>query len=867
MNAMKKIYSIIFAAAAIFAASSCQEEIVEPDLGTQENESMTITAGFGAETKTVLDGLKTYWTEGDQISVFDYDPDANSRRFSIDETATTFEDGKAASATFKYDGEFVWPQNDQPDPLIVALYPYQENAYCDFFDAENNCITGLEIPAEQVALADGFDATATFALAASTYSNKDNLHFTNLYSLLRITIDEEGVQQVKVEFTGGNIAGEAKVQLDLTEGETPVFNGGTLSVTEKGTNVVTLTCQDGFTQDEDYYIAIAPVTYTNIKVYLDDVLVKDTTPAQPKTLEPNTVYNIKDLDQPDDRGLSFPKAEYTAFLGNEFTAPVVSSEIEGATDGVTYSSSEEEVATVDENTGAVTILAVGETVITATAPQTTEYNEATATYTLVVSEKADRELQFSETSVTVTLGDTFTAPELTGTTEGVTYASSNEEVATVDGEGNVTIEGAGETTITASADANETHLAGSAEYTLTVNKAERTLTFSASTFTATVGDSFTPPILTGTPDPSGVKYTSSNTGVATVDENTGAVELVGAGETTITASIEATAEYLADEVTYTITVNSPDVWGICGTFNDWNTVNVASLTYVGDGWYEATDVAIYKDDEFKFVKDNSWDYSLGVNAVVEESKETELNEGNDNNIKVAKNGKFTVRLNPTTKVFTIVCTEENTEDVTVTFDVQRDWNQVNLHLWVDYEGNDNDITLTGDWPGVVLTKNASGKYEYSISAQYIGQRIGYILSNNGNNQTSDATVNLSHSGNELTIEALPDPDVTYDLYLDVTQCWRDGDKQRFAAYFYTDNVGSEWVDMQKISDTIYGVNIPDTKYKKVIFVRLNPSTTENNFNSGNKYNQTGDLTIPTDGKNLFTMTSWDGQTSGWSVKQ
>lgn len=786
MNAMKKIYSIIFAAAAIFAASSCQEEIVEPDLGTQENESMTITAGFGAETKTVLDGLKTYWKKGDQISVFDSNKkesdtdEGNNRLFAIDQTATEFAEGKTQTATFRYEGEFVLPEGEETDPHFVALYPYQENAYCDFFDAENNCITGLEIPAEQVALADGFDATATFALAASTYSNKDNLHFTNLYSLLRITINEDDVKEVKVSVEGGNIAGEAKVQLNLEmeDENTPVFNGGTLSATENGTNTVTLTCEDGFVAGEDYYIAIAPVTYTNIKVYLDDVLVKDTTPAQSKALSPNTIYNIKDLQNPEDRGLSFPQDEYSVFLGNEFTAP----ELSGETTGVTYSSSNTDVATVNSETGAVTVKAVGTTVITATASQTTEYNEATATYTLVVSEKEDRELQFSEASVTVTLGDTFTAPELTGTTEGVVYSSSNPDVATV-------------------------------------------------------------------------------------DETTGEVTIVGAGETTITASIEATAEYLADEVTYTITVNSPDVWGICGTFNDWNTVNAASLTYVGDGWYEATDVAIYKDDEFKFVKDNSWDYSLGVNAVVEESKETELNEGNDNNIKVAKNGKFTVRLNPTTKVFTIVCTEENTEDVTVTFDVQRDWNQVNLHLWVDYEGNDNDITLTGDWPGVVLTKNASGKYEYSISAQYIGQRIGYILSNNGNNQTSDATVNLSHSGNELTIEALPDPGVTYDLYLDVTQCWRDDDKQRFAAYFYTDNVGSEWVDMQKISDTIYGVNIPDTKYKKVIFVRLNPSTTENNFNSGNKYNQTGDLTIPTDGKNLFIMTSWDGQTSGWSVKQ
>jgi len=576
----------------------------------------------------------------------------------------------------------------------------------------------------------------------------------------------------------GRVTSLVQLNLEMEDENTPVFNGGTLSATENGTNTVTLTCDGGFKAGKDYYIAIAPVTYTNIKVYLDDVLVKDTTPAQPKALLPNTIYNIKDLQNPEDRALSFPQEEYSVFLGNDFTAP----ELSGETTGVTYSSSNTDVATVDENTGDVTIKTVGTTVITATAPQTTEYNEATATYTLVVSEKADRGLQFSEASVTVTLGDTFTAPELTGMTEGVTYASSNEEVATV-------------------------------------------------------------------------------------DETTGEVTIVGAGEAIITASAPATEDFLAGEVSYTLTVNSPDVWGICGTFTSWNTENAISLTYVSDGWYEASDVEIYKDDEFKFVKDNSWDYSLGVNAVVEESKETELNEGNDNNIKVAKNGKFTVRLNPTTKVFTIVCTEENTEDVTVTFDVQRDWNQVNLHLWVDYEGNDNDITLTGDWPGAVLTKNASGKYEYSISAQYIGQRIGYILSNNGNNQTSDATFNLSHSGNELTIEALPDPGVTYDLYLDVTQCWRDGNNQRFAAYFYTDNVGSEWVDMQKISDTLYGVNIPDTKYKKVIFVRLNPSTTENNFNSGNKYNQTGDLTIPTDGKNLFTMTSWDGQSSGWSVKQ
>ena len=55
-------------------------------------------------------------------------------------------------------------------------------------------------------------------------------------------------------------------------------------------------------------------------------------------------------------------------------------------------------------------------------------------------------------------------------------------------------------------------------------------------------------------------------------------------------------------------------------------------------------------------------------------------------------------------------------------------------------------------------------------------------------------------------------------------------------------------------------------YNKVIFCRMNPSSSTNNWN--NKWNQTGDLTIPTDGKNLFTVPSgaWNGSTSTWSTK-
>ena len=82
----------------------------------------------------------------------------------------------------------------------------------------------------------------------------------------------------------------------------------------------------------------------------------------------------------------------------------------------------------------------------------------------------------------------------------------------------------------------------------------RNLAFSAATATATVGQPFTEPTLSGVT--TGVEYTSSNESVATVNAETGDVTLVGAGTTTITASAPATAEYEAGEASYTLTVSA-----------------------------------------------------------------------------------------------------------------------------------------------------------------------------------------------------------------------------------------------------------------------------------------------------------------------
>lgn len=84
--------------------------------------------------------------------------------------------------------------------------------------------------------------------------------------------------------------------------------------------------------------------------------------------------------------------------------------------------------------------------------------------------KKDPGLVFSETDVTATIGEPFTAPTLTKeTTAEVTYSSDNEEVATVDAQtGEVTIVSLGTAKITAQAAENDEYAAGSASYTITV---------------------------------------------------------------------------------------------------------------------------------------------------------------------------------------------------------------------------------------------------------------------------------------------------------------------------------------------------------------------------------------------------------------
>ena len=80
--------------------------------------------------------------------------------------------------------------------------------------------------------------------------------------------------------------------------------------------------------------------------------------------------------------LSFPETSYMVEMGDAFSTP----KLEGLPEGVTpeYTSSKEEVATVNAATGEVKIVGVGKTTITVTSPNTDIYEEATTSYELNV---------------------------------------------------------------------------------------------------------------------------------------------------------------------------------------------------------------------------------------------------------------------------------------------------------------------------------------------------------------------------------------------------------------------------------------------------------------------------------------------------
>ena len=224
----------------------------------QDGQEITIEATLadGAGTKTVLkeDG-KVYWLPGNAINVF----------FGKDE-GKFVSTNEEASLTAAFSGSLLitsvvgMNEGGEDSACLWGLYPYSESAS---FDGH---AVNTTLSANQTGVADSF-ADDTFITLAK--NNSFSLAFYNVLAGFRFTVTRAGIKSVT--FSGNNgevLAGTLKIAFG-GEDNRPVVQ----EVTE-GQTAITLTPEGGeFEVGKLYYIVFVPTTFTkgfSVKMTTDE---------------------------------------------------------------------------------------------------------------------------------------------------------------------------------------------------------------------------------------------------------------------------------------------------------------------------------------------------------------------------------------------------------------------------------------------------------------------------------------------------------------------------------------------------------------------------------------------------------------------
>ena len=181
-------------------------------------------------------------------------------------------------------------------------------------------------------------------------------------------------------------------------------------------------------------------------------------------------------------------------------------------------------------------------------------------------------------------------------------------------------------------------------------------------------------------------------------------------------------------------------YNVVGSFQGWDVaVGKAVVMYADvDGWAVAKGVELYKTDEFKIVKGNSWTTSYGFNAVgvLPLGEEKAVVDSNSQNMKAATNGKFDISFNATAKKIKYTCVEEYTGTVEITINNKANWSPLYITLKDGATVIADNQTVTGN--------------KFAVSMDYIGSSLSYTLSNGS--KTMEGNVTIAKNGATINLE-------------------------------------------------------------------------------------------------------------------